>query len=571
MGNCLAAEVLQEMADLLELKGDRAELVRSYRRAVLLLQSTPREETGSGIDMPGLLSQLDPEPAAQLKRLWEGQSLEGLEELRLQVPPGLQDCLRLTGVSASMVSRLQQSLGVNGLEELEQAVRRGKVDEAPELGPAVAHAVREALGEWRTRGKRYSLGCLLYLAHCLLEDLSLVEEVEQASLSGGLRRKAETPADIDLLVATTRPQSVQREFMRFAPVQRVLEQTPERLVVQTTLGCEADLWLVPPREFVSSLVCGTGSRGHWRGLQERAWHLGLELGPEGLGAPGQDREDLSGEEDLYRRLQLPCIPPQLREDRGELEAAAAGLLPRLLEMDQVRGDLHVHSNWSDGIDSVAELAEAARNQGYSYLAITDHVSSACGGMGAPELEAQIIHINALDDFLPGLRLLAGAEVDILPDGGLDGPPELLQELDVVVAAVHSHFHLDREAMTRRVVAALSNPRVQVLAHPTGRLLGQRTAYPLDLERVLEAAARAGKALEINGSPTRLDLDSVGASRARKRGVQLVLGTDAHSGYELGDMRYGVEIARRAWLAPDDIVNCRSTEECCRWLRGWEKD
>ncbi len=552
-----AAWLFAEIADLLEIKGDNPYRIRAYRRAARALKGFPGDirrlwQEGRLATIPGIGKEL----AAKIDEFLRTGTCRFLEELRQEVPPGLLAMLAVPGVGPRTVHTIYSHLGITTLAQLEEAARKRRLRQLPGLGAKTELKILKGINLINNRQGRVPLGVALPLAEELSQDLAALDGIEALSFTGSLRRRRDEVGDIDILVATGQGEKIIEFFSHSPHLARILAKGKNRIVAVSRLGIEVDLWAVTPDQYAPALLWATGSRRHYRRLQERAASLGLELAECRVLKSGKAIQ-LEEEKDIYRLLELDYIPPELREDRGEVEAAASGRLPSLVTLADIQGDLHCHTNWSDGIENIEEMAAAARALGYRYLAITDHSHSLgiAGGLTPERVLEQAEEVRRINEKLPaGFQLLAGAEVDILPDGSLDFPDGVLRQLDVVIASVHSHFRQDRETMTRRIIKAISSPLVVILAHPSGRILGRRDPYEVDLEAVLAAAAQWGTVLEINASPDRLDLTDTWARRAREMGVKLAVNTDAHAGEGLGEMAYGLTVARRAWLEPQDLIN-----------------
>jgi len=562
------AKVLSEIADILELTGGNAFKVRAYRNAAQVVDLHPgpvAEEWRSGrlTELPGIGEGI----ASKIGELVETGECREHARLAAEVPNGVVEMLRLEGMGPKTVAAVWKELGVEDLGALEEACRSGRILELPRMGAARARAILAAAEHHRARAGRTPLHRALEYADSMLARLRRVPGVVRAEAAGSLRRRKETVGDVDLLVCAADAAPVVRAFAGLAEVREVLAEGPTRASVRLRAGIHADLRVLAPDAFGAGLHYFTGSKSHNIQLRTRAVKMGVKLSEYGVFDRRGRRLGGATEEDVFRAVGLPFIPPELREGSGEIEAAAAGRLPRLVDEGDVLGDLHVHSTAStDARSSLEELAQAARRLGRRYLAVTDHSRSRPLGLDASRLAEHAAAVRALDARLGGRpHLLAGIEVDILPSGALDLPGEALAGLDVVVAAVHSRFHDSAEKGTARIVRALRSGRVHVLAHPTGRIIGGREAYPVDLPRVLEAAREAGVALEVNAMPERLDLSDVGCRMAREAGVQLVISSDAHDATHLANLRYGVWVARRGWLEAKDVWNTLPLPELRRRL------
>ncbi len=581
--NAAVGRVLNLIADLLEVRGgDDAAKAPAYRRAARAVEAYPEDVSalhseGRLREIPGVGEAL----ARKIGELVDTGRLRYLERLSSEVPSGVLDFLRVPGVGVKTASLLWRELGLKSLDQLEEAARSGALRRLPGLGPKKEEAILAGIAAHRREAARRPLGLARPVGQALAEELGGLPGVDRVAVAGSVRRWRETAGNLNLVVATDDPAGVAEAFARLPEVREVLERAEDREDrVRAVLhyGLEVDLRLVPPERFAAAVAYYTGSAGHNEGMARRARAFGLGYDERGLVDQAGQPVAIESEEDVYRRLDLPAIPPELREAGGEIEAAATGKLPRLVELGDIRGDLHVHSDWSDGTASLEGLVAAGRQRGYEYLAVTDHSKALAMARGLDEkrLLAQKEAIDALNARLagaadeeeggPGFRLLAGVEVDILGGGELDLADSALAEMDIVTASVHSGLRQPAERMTERLVRAAENEHVDVLGHPTGRLIGEREASALDLEAVLEAAARAGTMVEINASPERLDLKDTHARRAKELGCRLTISTDAHHVRVLDDMAYGVATARRAWLGPDDVANTRPWPDLRKLLR-----
>lgn len=576
--NKTVAALLEEIADLVEIDGTEARKAASYRRAARTVSGLREDlrayvETGRLEELPGI----GPAIAAKIRDFYQRGSTRLLDELRARIPEGVRALLAVPGLGPRTLGRLYRELDVTSAADLRQVLESGAAARLPGFGERKARKLLEALDHAGQQGERVPMGQALPLAQALVMELEKLPGVERAAYAGSLRRGRDTVKDVDLVAAARDGEAVAAAFSRLPVVAEVLARGSTRVTVRVESGLQVDLRVVPPEAFVPALHHFTGSAAHNTRLRARARARGLRINEYGIyrvSSGGEAGEPLAvpDEEALYRHLGLAYIPPELREDRGEIEAAEEGRLPRLVEAGDLRGDLHVHSRWSDGAASIREMAEAARARGYRYLAICDHSRSlrVAHGLEIEDLRAQWREIEELNREYAGagisFRVLKGAEVDILKDGRPDFPDEVLAELDIVVASVHSHLRLDRAAMTERLLAAMENPHVDVIGHPTGRRLGIRDPYEVDLEAVIDAAARTGTVLEINASPERLDLADEAARQAAERGVMLCINTDAHAPAQLEQIAFGVTVARRAWLEPRHILNTLELPALQAWLR-----
>jgi DNA polymerase (family 10) len=558
LDNVAIAHILREIADLLEIKNDNPFKIRAYRNGADIAANHPHalgllDESGLR-EIPGIGKDL----AARIHEIAATGDAAFHRELVAEFPPTILDLLNLQGVGPKTVATLYRELGVRTLEDLEAAARDGRIRALRGMGTKKEALILKALDE----RKRFAGRHLLPDAHDAAAALAayLRDRAPGAAIDivGSLRRGCDSCGDLDLL-ASGAPASLMDDFVGYRLVERVLAQGDTKSSVRIQGGFQVDLRLVAADSRGAAMQYFTGSKTHNIALRDRAIGLGFKLNEYGLFRLEDDARVAGvSEEEIYRALGLDWIPPELRELRGELDAAEAHALPRLVDRADLRGDLHMHSTETDGRDTVRAMAEAARDSGLEYIAITDHSQSLAMANGLDERRAfeHAARIRAIDAERLGIRVLAGVECDIRPDGSLDLADECLAALDLVVASVHSAFNLDRQPMTDRLLRAIENPHVDILGHPTGRLLLKRQPYAVDIDAVVDAAARNGVAVEINCQVDRLDLNDVHAKLARDRGARLVISSDAHSRHGLSALRWGVVVARRAWLQPDDVLNTR---------------
>ena len=562
------AWIFYELADLLEFKGENFFKIRAYRNAARVLSglAEPLEKIGQRGEwtrVPGIGKII----AAKIDEILTTGHLNKLEKLRCEIPPGIVEIMSLPGIGPKRAALFYERLGVTTITELDEAAKARRLRNLPGMG---AKGEQDIIRNIRTRKKRHGrilLATAQLLAGELKDYLLTLPDVINVEVGGSVRRRKETVGDIDLVVATSNPELVFDILEKHPRVKEVLERSREHLILQTKWGIEVDLAVVPEEHFVHNLFFNTGSQAHLDKLKDFMTTKGMEM---------TELEDgtiaFSNEREIYKGLGLPYIQPELREDRGEVEAAAQNSLPPLVELEDIKGDLHIHTVWSDGLCTIVEVAKRAQEKGYEYIAITDHSQSLkiAGGLSLDELEKQHKEIKSLNEKMDGFTILTGIEADILPGGEIDCPDGILKDTDLVIASVHSAFKQDRETMTARIVSAIENKNVDIIGHPTGRLLSRRDGYDLDLERVLEASADCDTILEINSSPDRLDLNDINARRAKEKGIKIAINTDAHDLKRMDEMCYGVSVARRAWLAPDDIVNTMPAKKLIKFLRKRHK-
>jgi DNA polymerase (family X) len=568
LDNAAIARVLREIADLLEIKDDNPFKIRAYRNGAEIAANHPHDL--ARLDEPGLreIPGIGKDLAMRIREIAETGDTAFHRELVAEFPPTVLDLLSLQGVGPKTVATLYRELGIRTLDDLERAAADGRIRTLRGMGAKKEALILKALDERKRFAGRHLLPDAHDAAAALLSHLR--EAAPDAAIDpvGSLRRGCETCGDLDLLAAGA-PQTLIDTFVEYRLVERVLGMGETKSSVLLQGGFQADLRLVSTDSRGAALQYFTGSKAHNIALRDRAIGLGFKLNEYGLFRIADDvRVAGSTEEDIYEALGLAWVPPELREMRGEIDAAERHALPRLIDRADLRGDLHLHSTETDGRDDVRTMAAEAQASGLQYLAITDHTRSLAMANGLDEQRAlaHAARIRAIDAEGVGIRLLAGVECDIKPDGSLDLADDCLAALDIVVASVHSAFNQDRQQMTDRVLRAIENPHVDILAHPTGRLLLKRAPAPLDIEAVLDAAAGHGVAVEINSQVDRLDLSDVHAKLALDRGVRLVISSDAHSRHALANIRWGVLVARRAWLSPDRVLNTQSFDDFRASLR-----
>lgn len=586
MDNREIAGLLEEVADLLEIQGANPFRVRAWRNAASTLGDLSREVrdlVAAGEDLTELPA-VGTDIAAALEEIVRTGTFTRMEEVTREIPRSLTQLVQLDGVGPKKARKLWDTLGVTTVDELEAAVKAGKVERLEGFGRTSAARMLRAIGDYRKHQGRFLLVDADASIAPVLEALKEVPGVQRVEVAGSWRRRKETVGDIDLLVLLEEGADAGRvleAFTGFEGVQRVESAGEGRARVRLRSGLPVDLRILPARSYGAALHYFTGSKEHNVALRTLAVRRGLRVNeygvfripegadPDALGPEEGERVGGETEEEVFAAVGLPWIPPELRRGRGELEAAREGRLPELVGPEDMRGDLQMHTTWSDGSDSIEAMARACLEQGYEYLALTDHSGGQLAmvqGLTPERVREQAGEIAEVQERLPGIRILRSCEVDILRDGSLDLPDDVLDELDVVLVSVHAHLEMDRKAMTDRVIRALENPRVHILAHPTGRILNRREPHAMDVEEVLKAAAALGVAVELNASPHRLDLSDVHVARARELGVPVVISTDAHAASQLGWMHYGVEQARRAGLEAGDVLNTRPLDGLLAWLR-----
>jgi len=561
MTNAEAADKFDLIADLLEFQGANPFRVRAYRNAARTIRDLTEPIAQIVADPERRLTDIEgigKDLAEKITQLVQTGTLPMLEELLAQVPESVLAILRIPGLGPKRAAALYHELGVSTLDELRSACESHKVRALKGFGAKTEAAILEGIGLAAEAGRRMLWAEADQHAQAIADHLRRCKAIQRFEPAGSYRRGKETVGDLDFLAVARDRRAAMDHFGSFGAIAQVLARGPTKMSVRLSSGLQVDLRVVPAESFGAALQYFTGSKAHNIVLRGRAKAAGLKINEYGV---FRGEKQIAGreEEDVYAALNLPWIPPELREARREFEWADAGELPRLVELDDIRGDLHVHSTWTDGTATIEEMALAAKRRGWKYLAITDHSRrvSMANGLDPKRLRRQWAEIDRLNERLKGIRLLKGIEVDILERGGLDLPDDVLAEADWVVASVHYGQNQPREKITRRIIEALENPYVCVLAHPTGRMLEQRKPYEVDLDAVMQAAKQHGKLLELNAHPRRLDLDDVGCAAAQKHGIPVVISTDAHRVDGLDAMRYGVQQARRGGLRPEDVANTRT--------------
>ncbi len=562
MTNREVATLLRRIADMLEIKGEVIYKSLAYRKAADNIEALGRDihevwRQGKLREIPGVGKALE----KKLNELLTTGRLGYYEELQEEIPVGVVSLLAIPDVGSKTARLLWEELGALSVADVEHAAREGKLRSVPGLGVRSEQRILEGIESLYRRTTRIPLGVAWPVARELVEALRHELGIEAVEPVGSLRRMKATVGDIDLLVAHEEPACVTAAFIELPQVAEVVSSGPTRSTVILHNGPQVDLRALPPERYGSLLQYFTGSKDHNVALRGLALSKGLSLSEYGF-KRGEQEILCPTEEDVYQTLGLPWIPPELREDRGELQAAQQDRLPTLVQRKDIHGDLHVHTDWSDGAATLAEMAEAAQKLGYEYLVISDHTQSlgVARGLDVTRLRQQRAEIEQLNQGFSGFRLLRGAEVEIRGDGTLDYPDEVLREMEVVIASVHTGLRQDKETITDRVVRAMRNPHVDIIGHPSGRILGQREATNVDLDCVLQMAAETGTILEVNSIPNRLDLDDVHVRQAIKLGVSLSIDSDAHSTRGLEAIGYGVATARRGWAEARHIVNTQPLKQ-----------
>ena len=562
------AALLREYADLILLTGGNAFRARSYEKAARSVGGYP--EDLARLDEEGIhrIPGVGDSTAAKITEYLATQRIAALDGLRAKVPAGLREITAIPTVGPKTAVQLYRRLGVSSVEELRAAIDAGKVEGLPGLGERTVENIRHGIEQVSRAGERTLLSTALDLAEELVAALGAVPGCSRCAYAGSLRRMRETVGDVDILAAAKDSGPLMAALLDRPEAADVIGSGTTKTSVRTDRGLQVDLRVVPPADWGAALIYFTGSRAHNIKLRGRAVKAGLKLSEYGLFEVESGKKLASRtEKEVYAALGLPLIPPTLREDRGEIEAALDGGLPEVVGLKDLRGDLHTHTNLTDGLASLEDMLEAAAGLGYRYYAVTDHAPNlAMQRMTDDKMLAQRERARALDRAYGGMRVLHGTELNIDAEGGVDWPAEFLAGFDLCVASIHSAFTLDRAAQTRRLIRACENPYVNVIGHLTTRLLDRRQPIDVDLDAVFAAAGRTGTALEVNASPNRLDLNDEQILAARRHGVRFAIDSDAHSVPQLANQRFGVATAQRGWLTPEDVINTWSLTRLRRFLR-----
>ena len=570
MRNSEIAKVFQDIADLLELKGENPFKIRAYQKVVRSIEHLPVEleqlvAEDKLKEIPGVGEAI----TKKITELVTTGHLGYYETLKAEFPEGISTLLDLPGIGPKTAMLLSKELDIKSIDELEAAIAGGRVASLYRMGDKTVDNILHQIQALRRKDQRIPIGEALPVVDEISARLNRLPGLRHLTPAGSLRRFRETVGDIDLMGTADNAREIIQTFTTLPQVKEVLASGTTKSSVVVSGGLQVDLRIVEHDSFGSTLQYFTGSKQHNINLRERAHRLGLKLSEYGItNLATEELEKFATEEAFYERQGLEFIPPELREGQQEVERAEHGTIPRLIELSDIKGDLHVHTNWSDGRDSLEAMALAARALGYQYLGIAEHSGGRgiARGLDAERLRQQILEIKQLNQKIDGIYILSGIEVDIRADGSLDMPDGLLAELDIVTAAVHSAMNQSQEQITRRIIGAIQNPNVDILAHPTSRLLPDREPVAVDMEAVFQAAAKTNTMLEINAMPSRLDLKDIHAYRARQLGVKLVINTDAHSTEHLQFMRFGIGVARRGWCQAQDILNTRPLDEVMTYLR-----
>jgi len=569
MRNQEVATIFRDIASILEIKRENPFRIRAYEKAALNIESltgdiaaiAERKElekiTGVGKDLAG-----------KIEEILNTGTCSHLEELKKEIPAGLIEMLAVPGLGPKTAKLFYDKLKIASVDELEKMARSHKLHGLPGIKEKTEENILKGIELLRQGRERSLLGTTLPLVNEIKERLKKLPEVKQISEAGSVRRKKETIRDIDILVISSDFQKVMEVFTTMPVAGDILAKGATKSSIRTRQGIQVDLRVVEPDSFGAALCYFTGSKAHNIRIREMGVKLGLKINEYGV-FRGEKKIGGKTEKEVYQAVGLPYIPPELREDRGEIEAALAGNLPRLVELKDIRGDLHVHSSYSDGSSAFEEIAEKAKSIGLEWVGVCDHSQSLkiAGGVSIEDLKKKIKEIRAFNEKGHSVKLLCGTEGDIGNDGKLDYPDDILAELDLVVAAIHTGFKQDEKTITRRIVTAMQHPLVNMIAHPTGRLFGEREPYAVNMEKILDEAKNTGTAIEINAYPKRLDLNDIYVKAAKARGIKLGIGTDTHILDQMEYIDLGLAVARRGWLEKDDLLNTLTYEKLMKVLKG----
>jgi len=566
--NSDVSDVLNKMADLLDIEGANPFRIRGYRNAARTVSSLPQNvsdliQSGKDLsELPGIGKDL----AGKIKEIVETGSIAQLEEIEGRMPAGLSNLMKVAGLGPKRVKTLHQHLGVTDLKELREAARQGKVSELEGFGKNTEQKILEEIEATEGREERIKLVEAEQRARSLIEYLKETKGIKEITIAGSYRRRKETVGDLDILVSSKEGSNVMDRFVDYEDVKKVVSKGTTRSTIVLRSGLQVDLRVLPQVSYGAGLHYFTGSKAHNIAVRKLGVKKKLKINEYGV-FKGNKRIAGKTEKEVYDTVDLPYIEPELRENWGEVEAAQQGRLPDLVVLEDLRGDLHTHTKATDGHAGLEEMADAARERGYNYLAITEHSKkvTVARGMDVNRLAKHIKEIDRLNAKLKDIVLLKGIEADILIDGSLDLPDDILKELDLTVCSIHYNRNLSRKDMTERVIRAMDNPYFNIFAHPSGRLINERGPYDIDLEQVMEAAKERGCFLEINAHPDRLDLADRHCKMAKDMGLKLAISTDAHNVADLDFIRFGVDQARRGWLESGDVLNTRNLEDLKKLL------
>jgi len=574
MTNQEIATILVHISEILDIQGENPFKIRAYIKAAQTLEGltyelSSLEDKGKIKGLPGIGEGI----AKKIKELLETGKLKYYEDLKKSEYAPLTEFLRISAVGPKHARLVFDQLGVKTIAQLRKAAETGKLRELPGLGEKVEQNILQGIKQVQKYKERLPLAFIHPRARNIVEELKKDKLIKQITLAGSLRRMRETIADADILVASDKPKPVMDAFVKLPQVSKVVAKGNTKSSIVTKDGFQVDLRVVKPKSFGAAQHYFTGSKAHNIRVRSLGVDKGLKINEYGV-FKGEKNIAGKAEEEVFKTVGLPYIPPELREDQGEIEAGLKNQLPHLIELKNIKGDLHVHSAWTDGNNSIEEMTQAAQKRGYQYIAICDHSPTIgiTNGLTPQRLKKQIEEIDQLNKKMAqkvigkNFRTLKGIEVDIKSNGQLDLDEDILKELDIVVAAVHTKFTQPQEEMTRRIVKAIENPHVDIIAHPTGRLIGRREPYQVEMDKLMDACKAWGKALELNAYPERLDLSDLNCRKAKEKGVKIAISTDAHREGHLDWITFGIATAKRGWIEPEDVINTLPLSKLLKWLK-----
>jgi DNA polymerase (family 10) len=574
MTNQEIAEILVHISEILDIQGENPFKIRAYIKASqtienLTYQLSSLEDKDKIMELPGIGEGI----AKKIKELLDTGKLKYYEDLKKSEYAPLTEFLKIPGMGPKHAKLVHDELGVKSIEELKKAAEAGKLRELPGLGEKVEQNILQGIQQVQKFKERFSLAFIYPRAQNIVEELKKVKEVKQITLGGSLRRMKETIGDADILVSSDKPKPVMGAFINLPQRSKVLSEGSTKSSIMTKDGFQVDIRVVKPISFGAAQHYFTGSKAHNIRIRSLGIDKGLKVNEYGV-FKGQKNIAGKTEEEVFKSVGLPYIPPEIREDQGEIEAAQNTQLPHLIELKDLKGDLHVHSDWTDGNNSIEEMAKAAQKRGYQYVAICDHSPTIgiTNGLTPLRLKKHNEEIDKLNEKMSrgkgdmNFRILKGIEVDMRSNGQLDFEDEILKELDIVVGAVHTKFTQSKDEMTRRIIKAIENPNVDIIAHPTGRLIGKREPYQVDMDKIMDACKANKKVLELNAYPERLDLSDINCRKAKEKGIKIAISTDAHADAHLEWIKFGVATAKRGWIEPEDVINTLPLSKLLRFLR-----
>jgi DNA polymerase (family 10) len=573
MTNQEIAEILVHISEILDIQGENPFKIRAYIKASqtienLTYQLSSLDDKSKIEELPGIGEGI----AKKIKELLDTGKLKYYEDLKRSEYAPLTEFLKIPGMGPKHAKLVHDKLGVKSIGELKKAAEAGKLRELPGLGEKVEQNILQGIQQVQKYKERMSLAFIYPRAQNIVEELKKVKEVKQITLGGSLRRMKETIGDVDILVASDKPKPVMGAFVNLPQRAKVLAEGSTKASIMTKDGFQVDVRVVKPASFGAAQHYFTGSKAHNIRIRSLGIDKRLKVNEYGV-FKGQKNIAGKTEEEVFRSVGLPFIPPEMREDQGEIEAAQNNQLPHLIELKDLKGDLHVHSDWTDGNNSIEEMAKAAQERGYQYVAICDHSPTIgiTNGLTPERLRKHNEEIDKLNEKMSrgkgnkNFRILKGIEVDIRSNGQLDFDDEILKGLDIVVGAVHTKFGQSKEEMTKRIIKAIENPNVDIIAHPTGRLIGKREPYQVDMDKIMDACKANKKVLELNAYPERLDLSDINCRKAKEKGIKIAISTDAHADVHLEWIKFGVATAKRGWIEPEDVINTFPLSKLLKFL------